>query len=67
MLPYLMAGSLIAGFVTAWLQSHPQSTKLPVSDRILKMRKKKKVILLTLVVDRLVKLAYLRLISSLTG
>lgn len=39
MLPYLMAGSLIAGFVTAWLQSHPQSTKLPVSDRILKMRK----------------------------
>ena len=39
MIPYLMAGSLIAGFVTAWLQSHPQSTKLPVSDRILKMRK----------------------------
>lgn len=42
MLPYLMAGSLIAGFVTTWLQSHPQSTKLPVSDRILKMRKEKK-------------------------
>lgn len=39
MLPYLMAGSLIAGFVTAWLQSHKNAELLPVSDRILKMRK----------------------------
>ena len=39
MLPYLMTGSLIAGFVTAWLQSHNNTELLPVSDRILKMRK----------------------------
>lgn len=58
MLPYLMAVSLIAGFVTAWLQS---------CRLFLACAQGKKVILLTLVVDSLVKLAYLLFISSLTG
>lgn len=39
MLPYLMIGSMVAGFVTAWMQSHKNAELLPVSDRILKMRK----------------------------
>ena len=39
MLPYLMIGSAVAGFVTAWMQSHKNAEPLPVSDRILKMRK----------------------------
>ena len=33
MLPYLMTGSLIAGFVTAWLQSHNNTELLPVMEK----------------------------------
>lgn len=43
MIPYLMAGSLIAagGIVAALVDSHKNAQRHPVSDRILKMRKEK--------------------------